>query len=584
MPARRSRSTPPGNAYVTGFTQSPDFPTTAGAFDRTGSASNNLDVFVTKLNPAGTALVYSTFLGGSELRLGPRDRRRLRRQRVRDRPDEVADFPTTGGAFDRTFNVDNCPRCGIDQYDAFVTKLNPTGSGARLLDVPRRHAARRRVRDRARRRAQRLRHRRDRRRATSRRPPARSTARRRRLRRLRHQAQRDRLRARLLDAARRRRTTSCPRASRSTRAATRSSAARTRSTDFPTTPGAFDTTQNGGAFDERFDLFVTKLNAAGSGLVYSTFVGGSKSDFGERLRARRGRQHLPGRRHAVARLPDHAGRVRHDVHGRARRSRSSSTRPARALVYSTFLGDGAARSAVAPDASGNVWLAGASGAGAADHGRRLRPVLQRRRRRRLRRAAERDRLGARLRELPRRLRSPRPATTSRSTRPATSTSPATRSRRTSRPRRARSTARSAGDPTIFWGDAFVAKISAGGTRAGPDADRHDRAAAPRTADANGHRDRAAPQLPAPTQLSPAARRALRARRDRHVRLERRVRRADVHDPDRRLAVVLRAAHPRRRRSTASQYTATGLPTTRMWWRVRANDGAWSAARRFELKN
>ena len=34
----------------------------------------------------------------------------------------------------------------------------------------------------------------------------------------------------------------------------------------------------------------------------------------------------------------------------------------------------------------------------------------------------------------------------------------------------------------------------------------------------------------------------------------------------------------------SQYTATGLPTTKLWWRVRANDGgAWSAARRFEVK-
>ena len=45
-----------GNAYVTGFTQSPNFPTTAGAYDRSGAASNNLDVFVSKLNPAGTAL------------------------------------------------------------------------------------------------------------------------------------------------------------------------------------------------------------------------------------------------------------------------------------------------------------------------------------------------------------------------------------------------------------------------------------------------------------------------------------------------------------------------------------------------
>ena len=54
------------DAYVTGFTQSPDFPTTAGAYDRTGAASNNLDVFVTKLNATGSALVYSTRLGGED--------------------------------------------------------------------------------------------------------------------------------------------------------------------------------------------------------------------------------------------------------------------------------------------------------------------------------------------------------------------------------------------------------------------------------------------------------------------------------------------------------------------------------------
>jgi hypothetical protein len=42
-------------------------------------------------------------------------------------------------------------------------------------------------------------------------------------------------------------------------------------------------------------------------------------------------------------------------------------------------------------------------------------------------------------------------------------------------------------------------------------------------------------------------------------------------------------------TAASQFTASGLPTTRMWWRVRANDSAdapraWSSARRFELRN
>ena len=48
-----------GNAYVTGRTQG-NFPTTPGAFQTTGGEGP----FVTKLNPTGTSLVYSTFLGG----------------------------------------------------------------------------------------------------------------------------------------------------------------------------------------------------------------------------------------------------------------------------------------------------------------------------------------------------------------------------------------------------------------------------------------------------------------------------------------------------------------------------------------
>ena len=59
-----------GNAYVVGVTQSPNFPTTSGAFDRTGAAGNNLDVFVTKINSTGTALVYSTFVGGTNFDWG----------------------------------------------------------------------------------------------------------------------------------------------------------------------------------------------------------------------------------------------------------------------------------------------------------------------------------------------------------------------------------------------------------------------------------------------------------------------------------------------------------------------------------
>jgi hypothetical protein len=109
-----------GNAYVTGRTNSADYPTTPGAFDRTYNQSG--DAFVTKLNESGSRLVYSTYLGGS-----------LRDEGFGIEVDDEgrayvtggtfsADYPTSRGAFDQTFN-------GFE--DAFVTKLNE--SGARLV-------------------------------------------------------------------------------------------------------------------------------------------------------------------------------------------------------------------------------------------------------------------------------------------------------------------------------------------------------------------------------------------------------------------------------------------------------------------
>lgn len=54
-----------GNAYITGDTQSPNFPTTPGAYNTTGSFSTTVhrDSFVTKINDTGSSLIYSTFLG-----------------------------------------------------------------------------------------------------------------------------------------------------------------------------------------------------------------------------------------------------------------------------------------------------------------------------------------------------------------------------------------------------------------------------------------------------------------------------------------------------------------------------------------
>ena len=55
-----------GYIYIAGGTESPDFPTTERAYDTSfnGARSWGGDVFVTKLNPTGTEIVFSTFLGG----------------------------------------------------------------------------------------------------------------------------------------------------------------------------------------------------------------------------------------------------------------------------------------------------------------------------------------------------------------------------------------------------------------------------------------------------------------------------------------------------------------------------------------
>ena len=70
-----------GNAYVSGGAGSIDFPTTPGAFDTLPDGS---DAFVTKLNPAGSALVYSTFLGGTASDGASGVARGRRRQRLGD--------------------------------------------------------------------------------------------------------------------------------------------------------------------------------------------------------------------------------------------------------------------------------------------------------------------------------------------------------------------------------------------------------------------------------------------------------------------------------------------------------------------
>lgn len=106
-----------GNTYVTGFTYSSDFPTTVGAYD---TISNGYwDIFVAKLNPTGSSLLYSTYLGSSNLDTGYSIAVDSTGAAYMAGRAYGSDYPTTVGAYDPTWNGGS---------DAVVTKLDPTGS------------------------------------------------------------------------------------------------------------------------------------------------------------------------------------------------------------------------------------------------------------------------------------------------------------------------------------------------------------------------------------------------------------------------------------------------------------------------
>jgi len=182
-----------GNAYVAGRTRSANFPTTAGAYDTTFSGAG--DVFVVKLDLSGSGLLYATFLGGSDEEYAYGIAVDGGGNAYVTGNSDFADFPTTPGAYDTTYN----------SGDGFVVKLNPSGSGfvyATFLGGLGSHVA--------------------------------------------------------ADLSGNAYVTGA-----------------TSSANFPTTPGAYDTTYNGGS-----DAFVVKLDPSGTGLLYATYLGGSDQDYG----------------------------------------------------------------------------------------------------------------------------------------------------------------------------------------------------------------------------------------------------------------------------------------------------------------
>ena len=111
-----------GNAYLTGFTVASDFPVTNGAFQTNYPAGNQGGVsFATKMNAAGSALVYSTLLGGSVLDHGLGIALDSAGNAYIAGTTSSSDFPITPGAFQSV----NRETAG---YTGTVTKVNPTGT------------------------------------------------------------------------------------------------------------------------------------------------------------------------------------------------------------------------------------------------------------------------------------------------------------------------------------------------------------------------------------------------------------------------------------------------------------------------
>jgi uncharacterized protein (TIGR03437 family) len=118
-----------GNLYITGVTDSPDWPTTANAWQRRPAPmdpgkQDPANCFVAKLNPAGSALLYSTLLSGSErdgcVAMAVDAAGHAYVTGGSDSPN----FPTSPGAYQARV------RLGSDQirYDVFVAKLTPDGA------------------------------------------------------------------------------------------------------------------------------------------------------------------------------------------------------------------------------------------------------------------------------------------------------------------------------------------------------------------------------------------------------------------------------------------------------------------------
>jgi hypothetical protein len=105
-----------GNIYITGSTLSPNFPTTSGVLQPT--YGGNGDAFLAELDPSGSSLVFSTYLGGTGTDYA-----------TAMAFDSKGDVFLTGSTTSKDFPTLNPLQLGNDgASDVFVTEVNPTGT------------------------------------------------------------------------------------------------------------------------------------------------------------------------------------------------------------------------------------------------------------------------------------------------------------------------------------------------------------------------------------------------------------------------------------------------------------------------
>jgi hypothetical protein len=104
-----------GNAFVAGVTSSSDFPTTPGAYRSPTVSTTQGEVFVAKLDASGSAFSYSTLIGAGHV--------------YAIAIDSAGSAYLTGHTNDATYPTVNPVQADLlGEVDAFVTKLDPTGS------------------------------------------------------------------------------------------------------------------------------------------------------------------------------------------------------------------------------------------------------------------------------------------------------------------------------------------------------------------------------------------------------------------------------------------------------------------------